>query len=288
MAIIPPFFLFVGPTKSGTTWVHAYLEARGDIALPRGTKETFFFDKVYERGFKWYESLFPPADDTQPRVEVAPSLFHKPIACHRAQQHVPFARVICIVRNPFDRAVSHYFHYRKHGVPRCSLKEMARRHPDLIDSGMYAKHLPRWIDAFGADNVYLLPYQLLREDSEAFCKQLCDAMQIDYVRPDPSLVNSQVNAARVPRSLFAARLMHSVSNGLRRRGAHALVRSLKVIPIKRWVYSGGEDLARERVEIKSEVVGLSEALTADWDKFLADYPIFAKIAAECVRRKRKE
>ena len=77
MAITAPFALFVGPTKSGTTWIHRYLESRGDVALPAQMKETFFFDKVYDNGFDWYANLFPPESDGRLRAEVAPSLLRR-------------------------------------------------------------------------------------------------------------------------------------------------------------------------------------------------------------------
>ena len=269
MAIIPPFALFVGPTKSGTTWIHAYLESRGDVAVPAQMKETFFFDKVYERGFDWYEGLFPPATDTRLRVEVAPSLFHKPVACERALRHVPHAKIICTVRDPFDRAVSHYFHYRKRGAPSSTLAEMAETYPDVIEAGLYARHAPRWEEAFGRDRVHYLPYRMLRDDPEGFCKALCAVLEIDYIAPDPALSGEQINAAKVPRNLVAARVAQSLSTGLRRHGAHRVVNLLKHVPIKRWLYSGGGGLAEERSGIKKQSVSFSPELAADWQAFQA-------------------
>lgn len=267
MAVTQPFALFVGPTKSGTTWVHAYLESRGDVALPSAMKETFFFDKVYERGFDWYENLFPPAEDTRLRVEVAPSLFYKPAATQRALLHVPHARIICIVRNPFDRAVSHYFHYRKRGAPAVSLAEMAATYPDVIDAGLYSKHTARWEEAFGPARVHLMSYQQLRDDPEGFCRHLCAILDLDHVAPDPDLSTRQVNSAKVPRSLVAARLVQSASTGLRRAGAHRIVNTLKHTPIKRWLFSEGADLAGERSRIREESVSFSETISCDWETF---------------------
>jgi hypothetical protein len=58
MSVSPPSALFDGPTKSGTTWHHACLQARGDVALPGRMKPIAFFDKVPDR-------LFPDAGDTR-------------------------------------------------------------------------------------------------------------------------------------------------------------------------------------------------------------------------------
>ncbi|EBA13104.1 sulfotransferase domain-containing protein [Roseobacter sp. CCS2] len=274
MAIHDPFVLFVGPTKSGTTWIQAYLEARGDIALPEGMKETFFFDKVYEKGFDWYAGLFPPATDTRIRAEVAPSLFHKPVVSERVAKHLPNARIICTVRDPHDRAVSHYFHYRMRGAPKMSLREMADTYTDVIEAGLFSRHVARWEDTFGPDRVHLMSYQLLRDDPDAFCRQLCDALQIDFKPPQSALINSKVNAAKVPRSLLAARVVQSVTTFFRRRNASMLKSMLKRLPIKRWVYSGGADLTEERQSIKKQSASLSDVLSDDWNAFTkrADFP----------------
>jgi hypothetical protein len=267
MPITPPFALFVGPTKSGTTWVHAYLKARGDIVLPSGMKETFFFDKVYERGFEWYEGLFPAQGKQQLAVEVAPSLMHKTVACDRAKNHVPFAKIICIARDPLDRAVSHYFHYRKRGAPKCTLREMADTYPDVIEAGLYAQNIARWEARFGPNRVHTLPYDQLRQDPVGFCRRLCDILEIDFIAPDPSLSDREVNAAKLPRNRAAARLAQDVSTRLRRSGAHRIVNALKHTPIKKWLYSDGEDLNTERAEIKKQSVSFAPELAEDWAAF---------------------
>jgi hypothetical protein len=267
MAISPPFAIFVGPTKSGTTWIHAYLEARGDVAMPTQMKETFFFDKVYDRGFEWYSDLFPEPDDKRLRVEVAPSLFHKPEACARVAKHVPNAKIICTIRDPFDRAVSHFFHYRKRGAPAVTLGEMAETYGDVVDAGLYDSHTSRWQVAFGADNVHLMSYQQLRDDPNGFCRRLCAILDLPYKPPEPSLIHTKVNVAKVPRNLVAARIVQSVSTSLRRNGAHKVVNALKRFPIKRWLYSGDAKLVSERQDIKKQSVTFSETLHLDWEKF---------------------
>jgi len=267
MSVCEPFALFVGPTKSGTTWVQAYLESRGDVALPRDMKETFFFDKRYDRGFDWYESLFPDDADPRLRVEVAPSLAHKPYACERVRRHVPAAKIIFIVRNPMDRAVSHYFHYRIRGEPEVSLKEMAKRYPDVIDAGMYAQNATFWEEAFGSDRVHFLSYDQLRENPDGFCRGLCDVLDIEFIAPNPDLSARKVNTAKVPRNLFAARMAQLVTTKLRNVGAKNLVSVFKHTPLKRWLYSGGAHFEVERERIKEQSVSISETLRKDWTAF---------------------
>lgn len=45
-----PAVIFVGPTKCGTTWIDTYLREREEVVLPADCKETFFFDKAFNKG----------------------------------------------------------------------------------------------------------------------------------------------------------------------------------------------------------------------------------------------
>ena len=267
MALSERMALVVGPTKAGTTWVQAYLETCAQVALPLDRKETFFFDKVFENGFDWYVSLFPSEPDGRIRVEVAPSLFHKPYACERARDLLPNAQIICIVRDPYDRAVSHYFHYRKMGVQRQSLAEMAQLYPDVIESGLFDTNTRRWEDAFGAANVHLLSFRQMCDDPAGFCRKLCALLDVPYVVPDPELRSKTVNSAKVPRNLFAARTFHATKRMMRAAGFRRLVTMMKILPVKKVVYSGGEDFKQERKEIRTQTEDLTHLLGADWEAF---------------------
>jgi hypothetical protein len=45
-----PDAMVIGPMKAGTTWLYSYLISRGDVCLPEGVKETFFFDRRFNKG----------------------------------------------------------------------------------------------------------------------------------------------------------------------------------------------------------------------------------------------
>lgn len=254
------FTLFVGPTKTGTTWIHEYLAERGDINLPDRTKETFYFDKVNGRGFDWYRAQFETWGNGK-TAEVAPSLFHKPEACRNAVRDIAGARIIVTWRDPVDRAVSHYFHYRKAGIRRRPLAEIIARHPGIIDAGRFDLHLPRWRDAFGADRVHVVPYALMRSDPEAFCQAICEVMEIDYVPPSEALVGSRINSASVPRWHAAARFGRGGADFLRRMGLHGSVNFMKRTPLKRILFSGGADIPGERNEVHNEMKAILEPMS---------------------------
>src|SRR5437762_1657829 len=111
-----PDYIIVGAQKSGTTSLWAYLNEHPYVQ-PVLNKETNYFDSNYNRGPAWYRSHFPlmkrdnscatPVSKTLTGESCANYIFH-PLAPQRAAETVPRAKIIFLLRNPVDRAFSHY------------------------------------------------------------------------------------------------------------------------------------------------------------------------------------
>jgi len=118
-----PDFLLIGAQKAGTTSLYAYLVAHPDVR-PAGRKEVHYFDLGFrpgaERGERWYRSMFPlrarlafeRTARGRPVVtgEASPYYLFHPLAPRRAAALVPRARLLVLVRDPVERAWSHYRH----------------------------------------------------------------------------------------------------------------------------------------------------------------------------------
>ena len=114
-----PDFLVIGAQKAGTTALYAYLRWHPGIGGP-SWKEVSFFDRHYRRGEAWYRGHFPNAlrgwiaerSNGRPLVvgEASPSYMFHPLAPQRVHDLVPDVRLIALLRNPADRAYSHYQH----------------------------------------------------------------------------------------------------------------------------------------------------------------------------------
>lgn len=107
-----PGFLVAGAAKSGTTSLWAYLSEHPDVRAP-WTKEMSFFDVNFARGLNWYRMHFPLHRPTDSGAVVmtgessAYYMFH-PLAPRRIAETLPDVRIILLLRNPVDRAFSHY------------------------------------------------------------------------------------------------------------------------------------------------------------------------------------
>ncbi|MET0607965.1 MAG: sulfotransferase domain-containing protein, partial [Gaiellaceae bacterium] len=106
-----PDFLVLGAQKAGTTALYEYLRRHPQISGP-SWKEVSFFDRHWARGESWYRGNFPNVARTRGKHvgEASPSYVFHPLAPRRVQEVVPEARLIVLVRNPVDRALSQYNH----------------------------------------------------------------------------------------------------------------------------------------------------------------------------------
>ena len=118
-----PAFLIIGAQKGGTTSLYNYLLQHPQVK-PAWVKEIHYFDIHHQKPLSWYRAHFPlslpdrfGSRNTGPRYtgEATPYYLFHPLAPRRAAVAVPEARLICLLRNPIDRAFSHYNHNRRKG-----------------------------------------------------------------------------------------------------------------------------------------------------------------------------
>ena len=111
-----PDFVIIGAQKSGTTSLYKYLIQHPSI-LAASKKEIHYFDIRYQNGDLWYRSHFPFSILTKNRTfitgEASPYYLFHPYALTRMHQVIPKTKIIILLRNPVDRAISHFFHEKK-------------------------------------------------------------------------------------------------------------------------------------------------------------------------------
>lgn len=130
-----PDFLIVGGQRCGTTSMYNYLIQHPDIE-PAFIKETHFFDRNYHRGLGWYRSFFPVISESDAKItgEATPYYLYDPHVPKRVAAVVPSVKLIILLRNPTDRAYSHYqFEVRK-GTEPFSFSEAINRELELFPS----------------------------------------------------------------------------------------------------------------------------------------------------------
>lgn len=100
-----PFALSMGPQRSATSWLDRYLRMRGDVCLPRGVKEVFFFDRYFHRGFGFYKRHYTPNSKHSLIMEISTTSFDHPEAPSRVYKIFgDQITLICPLRHPVERS----------------------------------------------------------------------------------------------------------------------------------------------------------------------------------------
>ena len=215
-----PSVFVVGAQKAGTTSLHALLSEHPGMRAPL-VKEVHYFDLAADRPARWYEAHFPAesasddgralAFDTTPYY-----LFHPQVAA-RIARYDRDARIVALLRDPVQRAWSHYWHEWRRGFeklePMAALSQEPTRLPDphfrvgdtrrdifahqhysYCARSEYDRQLERWFDCFPRANILVLKSENLFEQPEATLARLAGFLEI---APFQS-VESALNVGRYP------------------------------------------------------------------------------------------
>jgi hypothetical protein len=256
--LLPSFFI-IGPPRTGTTWLYEILKQRA--ILPKGTKETRFFDIHFHRGLSWYQAHYPSSNGTQVLGEVAPTYFASQQACHRIQELVPTAKVICIFRNPVERLVSLYRVKRAYGFIPWSFEEALRRDPELIESGLYATHLKTWRRTFGSDQVLTTFFDDLRSDPQQYVHTLADFIGIPrFTLPTQALKKIYTSESMThPRSYYRTHRATMIADWLKARRLGHLVGIINSSPVRKLFLGGGARFAKPTQELSKSIYELFDS-----------------------------
>lgn len=174
-----PSFLIIGGQRCGTTSLYRYLSKHPEVH-PGLVKEIQFFTLNYGKGVDWYRSQFPAQRAGGRSFDASPYYLFHPKAPERASGLLPEAKLIALLRNPVDRAFSHYQHNAGNGVEDLSFEDAltaedgrlageeerlahepayssaAHRRYSYVARGMYAEQLERWFSEYDPSGVKVL------------------------------------------------------------------------------------------------------------------------------------
>jgi hypothetical protein len=208
-----PDFLVIGAQKSGTSSLFRYLDQHPQV---RGSvpKEVHYFSggftpapDTYARGEGWYRAHFPKKAAMWQGVrafEATPLYLLHPLAAGRIHALMPAVKLVAVLRNPTDRALSHYFHNVRNNDLRAFREELGpaeamaaeeeRLAPILAAGdyrnelyrvatykarGRYLEQLRRYTDLFPRENLLVLRAEDLFADPVGQMGLLADFLGID-------------------------------------------------------------------------------------------------------------
>jgi hypothetical protein len=216
-----PTFLIAGVPKAGTSALAAYLSEHPDVFMS-AEKELHFFDRR-DRDEKWYRSNFDGAGGAAAIGEATPTYILSRPALERMRALLPDARLVVLMRNPVDRAYSHFWWNRalteRRDFASAVRSEMAGGPSDrplppnarpgywsYTGGGRYAELLQRACEYYPRDRVLALVSEELRSTPDAVYGEVCRFVGVSDAHA-PGNLGTVVNPAYRLRSPKLRELM---------------------------------------------------------------------------------
>lgn len=192
MATKKPDFLVIGAQKCGTTMLHQVLSGHRDVFMP-GLKEIHYFDReVAYPDHMWYGSHFVDAGN---RIcgEATPAYCFWPGAIERIVEALPEVKVVMLLRDPVERAISHHAMEYGRGMEALSLEDAieaessrlmtggahALRHHSYVARGRYCGQLGHIRGLMGPRRVAVLSLEKVISDARGCFTGLANFLGLD-------------------------------------------------------------------------------------------------------------
>jgi len=216
---LSPNFFIVGAPKAGTTSLYHYLEAHPQIFMS-SVKEPNYFSyqsslnqNLYykERGinnFEEYISLFEKAGNKKAIGEASVSYLFYPEAAINIKNAFPKSRIIIMLRNPVERAISHYNMDYKLGYVDLTFENVIKKKYDsnlnklyyqqFIELGLYYNQVKRYIELFGRENVLIIFFEDFKNHAPREVKKIFEFLDVDSGFQTDT--NAKYNTFKTPRN----------------------------------------------------------------------------------------
>jgi len=193
-----PDFLIIGAQRCGTTSLYEYLNSHPNV-IPASQKEIHFFDYNFNKGISWYKSQFRSGGITG---EASPYYIFHPHSSSRIAKFLPKVKLIILLRNPVDRAYSHYHHEVRIGKENLSFEEAIQeektrlsgeldkmindesyfsfnhQHFTYLARGKYVIQLKSWFEKFSKEQIFILESEIFFKEPNKILKQVFEFLNL--------------------------------------------------------------------------------------------------------------
>jgi hypothetical protein len=222
-----PNFLIIGAMKSGTTALYYFLKQHPQIFVSSVKEPNFFalvdnHKSVFLEGeetnivdLESYLALFESVKNEIAIGEASHSYLYYPTAAENIRDYIPDIKLICVLRDPVERAYSHFlFHLRNGHEPTKifsqAIEQEERRIRDNIQfghyvhRGFYFRQLKCYFDLFDQSQIRVYLFDDLKNDPVALSKDVYQFLGVD------SLYVPEVSIRRNPSGIPKLNFIHNL------------------------------------------------------------------------------
>jgi len=218
-----PDFIIAGAMKSGTTYLHYILNEHEKIFIP--LEETGFFDiddieqhldffilnsdqwitLDYEKHLSeyllWYTSFFEDSNQGQMIGEDSTTYMASEKAPSRIKELIPNVKLIFIMRDPVERAYSHYWHLVRIGRTFYNFEKTLQYRPErLLQRSFYKRQVERYKKYFLSGNMKYIIFEEFIKSPQKIIDEILDFLGLDK-KIDVKSINVHKNPAKIPVNL---------------------------------------------------------------------------------------
>lgn len=236
--LVYPNLYIVGAERAGTTTLYRTLSRGTGAYFPEKKEPNYWATSVPSRAvftdedYKRLYSHAPPAATLL--GDASPSYLYMPDLPHRILKVAPNALFVIVLRNPVDRAYSHYtLHRVRYGTERRPFLDCLDPHdpgprgfhglPEnpYVFPSIYTPHVRRYVDSVPRNRIWIGLYEEMFGPSPKAVEDLFQFLGLDLVgglggRSNSSELETLPGVRRLIGSRFAERLRHAAGPGIKR------------------------------------------------------------------------
>lgn len=224
-----------GAAKSGTTALYYLLSQHPCICVPIVKEPNYFSNidnhsdpvkpgngpgddsTVWTENLEGYQKLYKPEQKDLVRLDASVSYLYSTTAASQIAEYDPESKIILVLRNPVERAFSHYKHLLRDGRETLSFAEAIDREQSrmqenwefswhLTSMGMYHDQIQRYFDHFDQKQIYIFLLEDIKEDITAVIHEITEFIGLEAYNYD--FEQQERNASGVARSWILSRLVN--------------------------------------------------------------------------------
>ena len=232
----------IGSPKSGTTTLFKILCQHSQIHTPKFKEPFFFNNSNYQNGIDWYANTY--YDDIKNEkwvLDFTPSYLYSDEALFRINEYSKGKdlKFIVMLRNPVERAYSHYLHTLRDGLEDLDFNDAIQAESErllnyennllsqlkysYVYQSLYHKHLSKYFESFGRNNFFVINYDSQLLDKSEFKLMISDLQNFLEIKIENLNIEIKENFASESRFKILQTLVNS--NGLHKRLARLLFKS---------------------------------------------------------------
>ena len=214
-------FIISGALRGGTVSLDYYLSQHPNIVMCPSDCRGFFSEDVnFEKGFPKmdeYESRIGVKSEDGVIGELCAEYLFRPVCISRIKIYNPEIKIISILRNPAERAFSHWQKNVNEGIEDMSFEaaiEYEKGHLDFLEEdqsarfrnylsrGMYAQQVHTLLQYFDPHQLLFIKSEDLRDDTEVMMYRILQFLGLPFLNIDRTPKNLGDYTSSMPTEVY--------------------------------------------------------------------------------------